>query len=121
MVFGIGVMFLLEPCPPQIKLSAGIETKDACVIKQIVAGGSADREGTLRQGDVIVLVTGYPAGLHTADEIKDSFKGPSGTVVNLSWAKPDGRSGLIPMPRGNAGYWALKDKADALVMKVLKQ
>jgi len=41
-----------------------------------VQGGSADREGTLRQGDVIVLVAGEPAGTMSAQEIKDAFKGP---------------------------------------------
>ena len=48
----------------------------------------------------------------------DFFKGPSGTVVNLGWAKPDGRTGQLHLPRGNAGYWALKDKCDALIFKV---
>eukprot|EP00277_Geminigera_cryophila_P033233 CAMPEP_0173117894 /NCGR_PEP_ID=MMETSP1102-20130122/50622_1 /TAXON_ID=49646 /ORGANISM="Geminigera sp., Strain Caron Lab Isolate" /LENGTH=1021 /DNA_ID=CAMNT_0014022717 /DNA_START=44 /DNA_END=3109 /DNA_ORIENTATION=+ len=118
MVFGIGIIFMFEPCPPQLSLNSGVNTKDACIIKQIVQGGSADREGTLRQGDVIVLVAGEPAGTMSAQEIKDAFKGPSGTAVNLEWAKPDGRSGAIRMPRGNAGYWALKDQSDALVWKV---
>ena len=39
-------------------------------------------------------------------------------MVNLGWAKPDGRTGQLHLPRGNAGYWALKDKCDALILKV---
>jgi hypothetical protein len=57
MTFGIGVVFVKEPRPPQLRLGGVMEQpKEVAIIKQIVTGGSADREGTLKQGDIIVTV-----------------------------------------------------------------
>ena len=57
MTFGIGVIFVKEPRPPQLRLGGVMEQpKEVAIIKQIVTGGSADREGTLKQGDIIVTV-----------------------------------------------------------------
>ena len=57
MVFGIGILFMKEPRPPQLKIGGvAQQPSEVAIIKQIVAGGSADREGTLKQGDIIVTV-----------------------------------------------------------------
>ena len=120
MVFGIGIIFVLEP-PPSEMLSIPGVGESACVIQQIVTGGTADRHGLLQKGDVILSVGQKSASHLTKEAIGNFLRGPSGSTVRLEWAKPDGRTGELELARGNAGYWSLKDENDRLKLELRDQ
>ena len=84
-------------------VSRAVQTQDRLISFQmyqsvrtpLVTGQRADFDENVigrTQGDIIVTVAGENAGLMSSEDIKNAFKGPSGTVVKLGWAKADGRT-----------------------------
>jgi hypothetical protein len=86
-------------------------------VKDIIAHGSADRDGTVEKGDRILMIGDLDAhelvnsaGADTGTVFRKHLKGPSGSHVSLQIRKPSGKVLSVLLVRGNAGYWALYDQ-----------
>jgi hypothetical protein len=85
-------------------------------VKDVVAHGSADRDGRVQKGDKIISVDGHRAEIIvTKASVSNSLlgkylKGPSGTTANIEIQKAfTGQMLVVSLKRSNAGYWALYD------------
>ena len=85
-------------------------------VKDVVAHGSADKDGRVQKGDKIISVDGHRAEIIvTKASVSNSLlgkylKGPSGTTTNIEIQKAfTGQKLSVSLKRGNAGYWAIYD------------
>eukprot|EP00277_Geminigera_cryophila_P039855 CAMPEP_0173100998 /NCGR_PEP_ID=MMETSP1102-20130122/36558_1 /TAXON_ID=49646 /ORGANISM="Geminigera sp., Strain Caron Lab Isolate" /LENGTH=752 /DNA_ID=CAMNT_0013994589 /DNA_START=27 /DNA_END=2285 /DNA_ORIENTATION=- len=84
-------------------------------VKDLVAHGSADKDGRVEIGDKILKIGEIDteqlvnAGGDSGSIFRKHLKGPSGTTVDLEIQKQSGAVVTISLTRGNAGYWALYD------------
>jgi hypothetical protein len=87
-------------------------------VKDVVAHGSADRDGRVQKGDKIISVDGHHAKIMVTKGppgplnslLGKYLKGPSGTTANIEIQKPfTGQKLVVSLKRSNAGYWALYD------------
>jgi C-terminal processing protease CtpA/Prc len=83
------------------------------IVKTVVKGGSADREGTIRVGDVLRHIDGQPITDTTATlaDLRARVLGEIGTFVTFGFERRDGTDDQlysydISLMRGNADFFA---------------
>ena len=81
------------------------------VVKTVVKGGSADREGTIRVGDILRHIDGQPVTDRSLPDLRGRVLGEIGTFVTFGFERRDGVDGQlyaydISLMRGNADFFA---------------
>jgi len=94
---GVGIFFHLE-------------ADGHVYVKTIVGGGSADRDGSVQVGDIIVKVDGRDVDGEQMPVVRDLILGPQGTYVVLTFSRPspDGHDLQymnVKLMRGTAEYF----------------
>jgi chromosome segregation ATPase len=100
----------LSLCTGIVIRGQGIDEELRVNVKDIVAHGSADRDGRVTPGDNILAIQGINVlQLGSLEVCRKHLKGPSGTSVRIDIGKASGETLSVTLERGNAGYWALYD------------
>eukprot|EP00802_Teleaulax_amphioxeia_P008056 Tamp_08064.p1 GENE.Tamp_08064~~Tamp_08064.p1 ORF type:complete len:769 (-),score=168.39 Tamp_08064:81-2297(-) len=99
------------PAPPPTKVGVGLvlrERSDGChSVKRLKPGQAADHCGQIEPGDLLTHVDSLDIARGVASQfLADLIAGPQGSVVNLTFEKPDGSRVSINLLRGNADYIA---------------
>ncbi len=74
-------------------------------------GGSADREGTIRIGDILRHIDGQPLTDRSLADLRSLVLGEIGTFITFGFERRDGIDGQlytydISLMRGNADFFA---------------
>eukprot|EP00285_Hemiselmis_virescens_P012972 CAMPEP_0173406500 /NCGR_PEP_ID=MMETSP1356-20130122/64739_1 /TAXON_ID=77927 ORGANISM="Hemiselmis virescens, Strain PCC157" /NCGR_SAMPLE_ID=MMETSP1356 /ASSEMBLY_ACC=CAM_ASM_000847 /LENGTH=817 /DNA_ID=CAMNT_0014367507 /DNA_START=58 /DNA_END=2511 /DNA_ORIENTATION=- len=96
---GVGLYFLTKE-----------KERGVVYVKDIIAGRSADREGTVQVGDVIQSVDGQSVANMSMDQLRAMVVGEVGTFVSMAFERPDEDDEVssyeVSLMRGNAEYFA---------------
>lgn len=85
------------------------------VVKTIVKGGSAERDGTVQVGDRILSVDDRSVAGESLPVLRSLILGPQGSAVKMKFARQSSHSGAqefsISLIRGTSEYFSEKDSA----------
>jgi hypothetical protein len=84
------------------------------IVSEIVPKGSADRDGTLKLGDGVLLIDGVSVENWSMNQLKAALLGHVGTLVKLTIRKDNDRILEVNLIRGNTEYWEYVDATKRL-------
>ena len=94
LVSGIGINFVNDENDNQLR------------VKSILKGGSAEKNGSIKVGDVLIAVSGHDVQGIPASELRNVLRGEVGKPITLSFLRIDGdnvtSSYEVNLVRGNA-------------------
>ncbi len=96
------------------------------VVKTVIKGGSADREGTIRIGDTLRHIDGQPVTDRSLADLRGLVLGEIGTFITFGFERRDGIDGQlytydISLMRGNADFFAQLKLKHQLAQEVARR